>query len=87
MSKQGLIEDTIDMSGKAESLQIHLSANFYPPLPSSVKKVFGDAFGMYWAHMIGIDGLQKELGRVYRGSLNDYGFWNYLNEEDLYDEH
>lgn len=87
MSKQGLIEDTIDTLGKAYSLQTHLSSNFYPPLPSEVLKVFGDAFNMYWARMIDIDGLQKELGRVYKGSLNDYGFWNYLNEEDLEDEY
>ena len=83
MSKQGFIEDTIEMTGRADSLQMHLSANFYPPIPAEVKKIFGDAFNQYWAGMIDITGLEKELSRVYRGSLNDYGFWNYLNEEDL----
>lgn len=83
MSKQDFIERTIETSGRAESLQLHLGANFYPPLPGQVKKIFGDAFNMYWAGMIDVDGLQKELSRVYTGSLFDYGFDNYLNEEDL----
>ena len=83
MSKQDFIERTIDSVGRADSLQMHLSSNFYPPMPSEVKKIFGDAFNQYWAGMIDITGLEKELSRVYRGSLNDYGFWNYLNEEDL----
>ena len=83
MSKQDLIERTIDSNGLYDSLQIHLGANFYPPLPNEVKKVFGDAFNMYWARMIDIDGLIKELSRVYTGGLHQYGFWNYLNEEDL----
>jgi hypothetical protein len=87
MSKQDLIERTIDSNGLYDSLQIHLSSNFYPPMPNEVKKVFGDAFNMYWARMIDIDGLSKELSRVYRGSLGDYGFWNYLNEEDLEDDY
>ena len=81
--KQDFIEYTKETSGLADSLQMHLTANFYPPLPDFVKKIFADAFNMYWARMIDIDGLAKELSRVYRGSLYDYGFWNYLNEEDL----
>ena len=87
MSKQGLIEDTIKMSGRAESLQMHLTANFYPPLPGFVKKIFGDAFNMYWAGMIDSQGLDKELSRVYTGGLDRRGFWNYLNEEDLNNEY
>ena len=87
MSKQDFIERTIESSGLADSLQMHLSANFYPPLPDTVKKIFGDAFNMYWAGMIDMFGLQKELSRVYTGSLFDYGFDNYLNEEDLGDEY
>ena len=83
MSKQGFIEDTIEMSGRADSLQMHLTSNFYPPLPGEVKKIFGDAFNQYWAGQIDFEGLEKEVSRVYRGSLYDYGFWNYLNEEDL----
>jgi hypothetical protein len=55
-------------------------------MPNEVKKVFGDAFNMYWARMITIDGLAKELSRVYTGSLGDYGFWNYLNVEDLQED-
>jgi hypothetical protein len=87
MSKQDFIEVTIDNVGKYESLQMHLSSNFYPPLPKEVKVIFGDAFNMYWAGMIDMFGLQKELSRVYKGSLFSYGFDNYLNEEDLGDEY
>lgn len=87
MSKQDLIERTIDSNGLHDSLQMHLSANFYPPVPNEVKKVFGDAFNMYWAGMIDVVGLEKELSRVYTGGLDQYGFWNYLNEEDLEDEY
>jgi hypothetical protein len=86
MSKQDLIERTIDSNGLYDSLQIHLSANFYPPVPNEVKKVFGDAFNMYWARMIDVAGLEKELSRVYTGGLGKYGFWNYLNEEDLQED-
>ena len=82
MSKQDLIDYTIDTVGKYDSLQMHLSTNFYPPLPGEVKKIFGDAFNQYWAGMIDFEGLEKELSRVYRGSLYDYGFDNYLNEGD-----
>ena len=82
MSKQGFIEDTIEMVGRADSLQMHLSSNFYPPMPAEVKKIFGDAYNQYWAGMIDVEGLAKELSRVYRGSLYDYGFDNYLNEGD-----
>ena len=83
MSKQDLIEYTTENFGRAKSLEIHLSANFYPPLPNFVKQIFVDAFNQYWSGLTDINGLEKELSRVYRGSLNDYGFYNYLNEEDL----
>lgn len=78
MSKQDFIERTIDSDGLASSLQMHLSANFYPPLPGWVKQIFGDAFNQYWAGMIDEEGLEKELGRVYTGGLHKYGFDNYL---------
>ena len=81
--KQDFIEYTIETQGKANSLNMHLSANFYPPLPEYVKKIFIDAFNLYWAYMIDIDQLQKELSRVYKGTLDQYGFYNYLNEDDL----
>jgi hypothetical protein len=55
-------------------------------MPEPVKKVFLDAFNQYWAYMIDVDGLLKELGRVYRGGLDQYGFWNFLHEEDLYND-
>jgi len=83
MSKQDLIEYTTEHFGRAQSLEIHLSSNFYPPLPGFVKKIFLDAFNLYWAHKIDINDLEKELSRVYKGGLDQYGFFNYLNEEDL----
>jgi len=82
-TKQDLIEYTTENFGRAKSLELHLSANFYPPLPSFVKQIFLDAFNLYWAYKIDINDLQKELGRVYKGGLDQYGFYNYLNSEDL----
>lgn len=78
MSKQDFIDYTIENLGLADSLNMHLSSNFYPPLPAEVKKVFIDAFTQYWAGLIDSDQLGIELSRVYRGSLYDYGFNNYL---------
>lgn len=73
----------MEVSGREGALNIHLSSNFYPPLPASVKKVFIDAFTGYWNGLWDIDGLQKELSRVYKGGLDQYDFWKFLNEEDL----
>ena len=81
--KHDLIDYTIETSGKAASLDMHLTANFYPPLPSYVKKIFIDAFNLYWSYAIDINQLQKELSRVYKGTLDQYGFEYYLNEDDL----
>ena len=86
MSKQDLIERTIERDGRFESLMTHLSVNFYPPVPEFVKKIFGDAFNMYWAGMIDVAGLEKELSRVYKGGIGQYDFWLYLDEEDLCEE-
>jgi len=77
-------EDLKDLNfDNYSALSIHLNSNFYPPLPSFVKKIFLDAFQSYWAELIDIDELQKELSRVYKGGLDQYGFYNFLNEEDL----
>ena len=76
--KQDFIERTIESDGMAESLMMHLGANFYPPIPGFVKKIFVDAFNMYWAGMIDKEQLEKELSRVYTGGLYRYGFENYL---------
>jgi hypothetical protein len=86
MSKQDLIDYTKENFGRYESLNMHLSSNFYPPMPAQVKKVFLDGFNQYWAGLIDITGLSQELSRVYRGSLDQYGFYNYLNEDDLYND-
>jgi len=77
-------EDLKDLNfDNYSALSIHLNSNFHPPLPSFVKKIFLDAFQSYWAELIDIDELQKELSRVYKGGLDQYGFYNFLNEEDL----
>lgn len=83
MSKQDFIDYTIKNNGLATSLELHLGSNFYPPLPTAVKKVFLDGFNQYWAGLIGLDQLGQELKRVYKGSLYDYGFDNYLIHEQL----
>tara|TARA_R110000868_G_scaffold364259_1_gene627115 strand:- start:287 stop:544 length:258 start_codon:yes stop_codon:yes gene_type:complete len=66
-----------------DSLNIHLTSNFYPPLPGTVKKIFLDAFNLYWAFQIDINQLEKELSRVYTGGLGRYGFDSFLNDDDL----
>ena len=73
----------IEVSGRSGALDIHLASNFYPPLPPEVKRVFTDAFTGYWAGLYGVEGLEKELSRVYRGGLHQYEFWQFLNEDDL----
>ena len=72
----------IETAGRAQGLLMHLETNFYPPLPSSVKRVFQDAFQGYWAALYGIEGLEQELSRVYRGRLDQYDFWQFLDEQD-----
>lgn len=68
---------------KYDSLNMHLTSNFYPPIPNAVKKIFLDAFNLYWSYKIDIEGLQKELSRVYKGSLYQYHFNDYLNDDDI----
>ena len=77
-------DDSINLGlDRYQALSFHLTGNFYPPLPASVKKIFLDAFQLYWAELIDIDQLQKELSRVYKGGLDQYGFYNFLNDDDL----
>lgn len=77
-------EDTQELGfDNYQALSIHLSSNFFPPLPAHVKKIFLDAFQLYWNELIDIHELEKELSRVYKGTLDQYGFYHFLNEEDL----
>lgn len=77
-------EDMQDLGiNRENALRMHLSGNFYPPLPSFVKDIFINAFTKYWAYESDIDGLTEDLKEVYRGSLYSYGFEHYLNPEDL----
>jgi hypothetical protein len=73
----------MEVSGRAGALDIHLSSNFYPPLPGEVKRIFQDAFQGYWAGLYGVPGLERELSRVYKGRLDQYDFWQFLEEWDL----
>jgi hypothetical protein len=70
---------------KSQSLKLHLDSNFYPPLPETFKNKFVEVFETYWRDG-DINWLEKTLNKLgYKGSLNDYGFFNYLNDEDLYE--
>lgn len=68
---------------KSQSLKMHLSCNFYPPLPDSFKNKFVSIFEKYWERG-DIEWLQEALNKIgYKGDLNQYGFYNYINEEDF----
>ena len=70
---------------RSQSLKLHLDSNFYPPLPESFKFKFVEVFEKYW-DAGDINWLQEALSKIgYKGSLNDYGFFNFLNEEDVYE--
>ena len=44
---------------------------------------FVEVFQKYW-EAGNIDWLQESLNKIgYKGSLTDYGFYNFLNEEDI----
>ena len=68
---------------KENQLKMHLQGNFYPPLPDFVITTFINAFKRYWDNHMDIDELKRELQTVYIGDLSDYGFYNFLNDNDL----
>ena len=73
------------MNDRAFQLRLHLYSNFYPPLPDSFKHSFVEVFEKYWEGG-DADWLKTALSKIgYKGSLNDYGFYNFLNEEDTYE--
>jgi len=76
----------IQESGRWSGLQFHLSTAFYPPLPAKVRDLFVEAFQGYWDHDYDMDFLESKLrtDAGYMGSLSDYNFWQFLNEEDLH---
>ncbi len=71
--------------GLESSLHFHLSVNFYPPLPGVVKEAFVGAFRDYWNGGVTIPELQAKLKDEagYIGSLGQYDFEQFLNQEDL----
>jgi hypothetical protein len=76
-------EDMKDQgTSDAVALEMHLAHNFYPPIPEAVKRIFINAFHSYWEGSTDMEGLEKEVAQVYRGSLYDYGFENFLREDD-----
>ena len=73
------------MNTKSMQLRLHLDSNFYPPLPDTFKYSFIEVFEKYWESG-DIIWLQTALSKIgYKGSLNDYGFYNFLNDEDIYE--
>ena len=76
----------INMNTKSMQLRLHLDSNFYPPLPDTFKYSFIEIFEKYWEGG-DIIWLQTALSKIgYKGSLNDYGFYNFLNDEDIYED-
>ena len=78
--------NNLNMS-KQEQLSFHLRSNFYPQLPDFVITTFINAFKRYWDYLIDIEELQIELSTVYNGDLSQYGFYNFLNDEDLEEDY
>ena len=73
---------TTELLGKKGSLELHLTANFYPPLPEFVKKSAVDAFEEHWnGELDDLDELARlcylrntdALYRYFSDFLNDNG--------------
>ena len=68
---------------RSQSLKLLLDNNFYPPLSESFKFKFVEVFEKYW-EAGDINWLQEALSKIgYKGDL--YGFYNFLNKEDIYE--
>ena len=69
-----------DIKSLEKGLRIHLTYNFYPPIPSWVKDVFVNSYKEYWNGNVDRKGLEKLLEDVYIGGLEEYGLWAFLGE-------
>ena len=69
-----------DIKSLEKGLRIHLTSNFYPPIPSWVKDVFVNSYKEYWNGNVDRKGLEKLLEDVYIGGLEEYGLWAFLGE-------
>ena len=68
---------------KSQGMYMHLKTNFYPPLPDYFINRFIKAWERYWNEG-NVEKLQAELSEVgYKGDLNSYDFYTFLNDEDL----
>ena len=68
---------------KSQGMYVHLKSNFYPPLPDYFINRFIKAWERYWNEG-NVEKLQAELSEVgYKGDLNSYDFYTFLNDEDL----
>ena len=68
---------------KSQGMRVHLTSNFYPPLPEYFISRFIKVWERYWNEG-DVEKLQVELSEVgYKGDLNSYDFYRYLNDEDL----
>lgn len=76
----------IETNGKEAGLAFHLATGFYPPLPQPVQEAFINAFQGYWNHEYDIEYLESKLrtDAGYLGTVADYNFHLFLNEEDLH---
>lgn len=74
----------IEARGKKLALSMHLTHNFYPPIPQEIRCAFMDAFVEYWERDIDCWELEQRLREIgYTGGLEKYNFWQFLNDEDL----
>ena len=70
--------------GKEFALRFHLQTNFYPKHPKWVVDRFVKSFKKYWKHK-DLEKLNKSLSDIYSCDWSRYGFYNFLNKGDLWD--
>lgn len=74
---------------QGEALRYHLNVNFYPPIPGEVKDEFVAVFTEYWNGELEAGDLNVALAERtgYVGGIEQYDFWQFLNECDLEEEY
>ena len=73
-----------ETKGKEFALKLHLQTNFYPSHPKWVVDRFVKSFKKYWIHR-DLEKLNKSLSDIYSCDWSRYGFYNFLNKGDLWD--
>ena len=77
------LETATKYLGSEESLKWHLTGNFYPPFPSSVKNRVITMFKAYWRNRINFELLMKYITKKF---VNEDGFYRYQFDFYLKDE-